>query len=74
MMKMVIDTNDDKRIVYPFQNFITDEGYHRYQIMKQWCEQQFEESDKNSIRWLALDFSFWFRDEQDRNLFVLKWI
>ena len=71
---MAIDTDDDKRIVYPFQVFITDEVYYQYQMMKQWCEQKFEESDKNSIRWLASDFSFWFRDEQDRNLFVLKWI
>ena len=71
---MAIDTDDDKRIVYPFRAFITDEVYAQYQIMKQWCEQQFEESDENSIRWLASGFSFWFRDEQDRNLFILKWL
>ena len=67
-------SDDDKRIVYPFRAFITDEVYAQYQIMKQWCEQQFEESDENSIRWLASGFSFWFRDEQDRNLFILKWL
>ena len=67
-------SDDDKRIVYPFRGFITDEVYAQYQIMKQWCEQQFEESDENSIRWLASGFSFWFRDEQDRNLFILKWL
>jgi hypothetical protein len=48
--------------------------------METWCIKTFGSSDDvwdfktcNVGRWYANDRKFWFRNEQDRTLFILKW-
>ena len=37
-----------------------------------WCDQQFGPSKLNQ-RWWVTQYHFWFRNEQDRTFFLLKW-
>jgi hypothetical protein len=38
-----------------------------------WCEQQFGMPSILGGRWFALEFSIQFREESDRNWFLLRW-
>lgn len=38
-----------------------------------WAEEKYKHSARPGERWYGNNRKFWFRDEQDRMMFVLKW-
>ena len=46
--------------------------------MEKWCEEKLGPTSTNGVwtpnmRWYGNNRKFWFRDEKDRTMFVLKW-
>jgi len=54
-------------------------GWINWSEMELWCEQTFGkmgdiwDPKKPFIRWTANDAMFWFREEKDREWFILRW-
>ncbi len=53
-------------------------GVDRWNDMVAWCVETFGPTPKNGIwtpgsRWYVNNAKFWFRNEADQTLFVLKW-
>ena len=50
----------------------SSEDWHK---MGQWVVETFGHSDwsEKDAPWVASNYKYWFRDERDRTLFILKW-
>jgi hypothetical protein len=59
-------------------SYYVHESRREWNKMDDWCANMFGERPFNTWpaageRWFANDSSFWFRDEADKLLFMLKW-
>ena len=82
----ITDLTMSEGTVYGSQYYCVEPVGGNWREMEDWCIQLFGESTgsiwaeqfvkqniKSGERWYGNNRKFWFRDEQDRMMFVLKW-
>ena len=74
VMNFICDKNNDFYTAVPYEN--NPDNTRKYFLFNAklilWCEQKFGPGKLNQ-RWWATKYHFWFRNEQDRTFFILKW-
>ena len=66
--------------VYGAKYFLVKPTWHHWDEMIEWCVDRFGPTDviwgstiPIAQRWYANNAKFWFREESDRTMFLLKW-
>ena len=73
-MNFICNKNNDFYTAVPYEkNPDNTRKYFLFNVkLILWCEQKFGPGKLNQ-RWWATKYHFWFRNEQDRTFFILKW-